>query len=322
MSEFRRRLMQEGGGFNINNYVKTVQRFTSTESSTITIPTGAEYMDIFLVGGGGGGGSWKTWNYTMGAPGLGGHCFCKRMIDIKGLTQLTYQCGTGGSKATSTTEEALSATNGYPTILTVNNIQYSADGGAAGINSANQVYLSTYTLNNATTYYISFFQKCTNQIEYSTLTESEFGIEGDFMKGLLSTDYNNTGYWITPEKYWEDSQSTYYQNLQVQNMNENCYNASTTTSIDIPIYGIPEFFEEGNYTHAAQGSLRPRERHTTTYGPIGFEASNFSDSPYFYIHSGSGYGGGGFGGTYRSSEIKYGGNGTQGIVVIRWYIRK
>lgn len=299
-----------------NIYNINTSYYTSTSETTITIPTGAEYMDIFLIGGGGGGGAWYTWQYNAETPGLGGHCFCKRMISVKNLSSFTYSCGLGGNKASDHTPKIISATQGGTTLLTINGTTYSAEGGQPGVNSASQSEVS-YNYNYDCIYKL-FAKYATHQNEYSNLYLTQYGVEGDYMMGLktlIIDSTNNTSYWVTPLNYWTNGLAKYYLSLWPNGVHE-----SGAVTVETPIYGIPEFFEYGNPTHAAQGACANYIRNTTTYGPKGESVTSYHYG--FIRYSGSGYGGGGYAGSYSTNDIRYGGNGTQGIVVIRWYIRK
>lgn len=80
--------------------------------------------------------------------------------------------------------------------------------------------------------------------------------------------------------------------------------------------GIPEFFESGNPIHAAPGIMSNNEYKFTTDFPIENSATNSTDG--FTCYSGGGRGGGGFGGCYRDSPVDRGGDGGDGVVVIRY----
>lgn len=80
--------------------------------------------------------------------------------------------------------------------------------------------------------------------------------------------------------------------------------------------GIPEFFESGGLLHAAPGIMTNKNLQIRTDFPI--ENSGINSSDNFTCYSGGGYGGGGFGGMYRNNVTSYGGNGSDGVVVIRY----
>lgn len=307
MSEFRRRLMSSAN--TSSNYECLTEMFTNTASKSITIPDDAVFMDIFLVGGGGGGGSWHTWGYTCGSAGLGGECFCKRRIPLQGVTSIKVKCGSGGNRSTSITPLIRSATNGGVTTLTTNVETYSALGGIGGYNSMNQSGLTAYKYPDGNTSYMPIYLgKCVEQTGYDNRVMTEYGLEGSYMKGLEVVDF---GYWINVDGVYSNEESVelalLYDNTVYPNF------------IDTYRYGIPAFFEEGNSTFAAQGSMIWKIRNATTYGEQGSAVYNSTDNVAMY--NACGYGGGGFGGRYRTSSLYYGGNGTQGIVVIRWYIK-
>ena len=307
MNGFRRRLMLVKKD---ESYEVLVERFTNTTETQITIPSNAVAMDIFLVGGGGGGGSWKTWGYQGGSPGLGGECYCKRQIPLYGVTNISYKCGNGGSKATNTTAGIISAKSGGDTTITVGNETFSAIGGVAGLNSISNSNLTQITYPDGTTSHNgAYIQKCSNQKGHDNRILTNNGLEGGYMKGLLRLDYS---YWLDHNGYWQDSESIALSELLENIEYPNYY--------DNYIYGIPEFFEEGGYTYGAQGVFVRNTRNATTYGEQGEIINN--KSYLFVIGQACGYGGGGFGGTYTGEILMYGGNGTQGIVVVRWYLKR
>lgn len=308
MSGFRRRLM--GCADSSSNYVQLTEMFTDTSSVSIPIPDNAVFMDIFLVGGGGGGGAWNTWGHTQGSPGLGGECFCKRRIPLYNVTDMVIQCGTGGNRATSQTNLIRSATDGGVTTLTTNIETYSANGGIGGYNGMNQSGVTAYKYPDGTTSHIPIFaSKCVEQAGYDNRVMTEYGLEGSYMKGLEMANY---GYWVNVDGVYSDEESVELYSLGA--------NAVYPDFVDTYHYGTPAFFEEGDYTFAAQGASVWAVRNATTYGTQGSAVHNSSDNVAMY--NACGYGGGGFSGRYRTSSLYLGGNGTQGIVIIRWYIRR
>lgn len=308
MSNYRRRLMScaDSSG----NYELLTEMFTSTSSTSITIPQNAVFMDIFLVGGGGGGGAWNTWGHTYGSPGLGGECFCKRRIPLYDVTNISIKCGAGGNRATSRTNLIRSATDGGVTTLTTNIESYSAKGGIGGYNGMNQSGVTPYTYPDGDTSHIPIFvSKCIDQLGYDNRVMTKHGYEGSYMKGLEILDLDH---WINVNGVYSDEESV---NIEIQ-----YHNTTYPNFIELYRYGIPAFYEDGNYTFAAQGVGPWKTRHATTYGTQGSAVYNSSDN--LATYNACGYGGGGFGGKYRRSNTYYGGNGTQGIAIIRWYLKR
>ena len=308
MSGFRRRLM--GASNTLDNCELVTEMFMDTDTTSVKIPKGALAMDIFLVGGGGGGGSWNTWGCSPGSPGLGGECFCKRRIPLHNVTNISIVCGNGGNCATSRECLIRSATDGGVTTLTTNIETYSAKGGIGGYNSMNQSGVTTHTYPSGNTSHVPVFvSKCTDQIGYDNRVMTEYGLEGTYMKGLETGDFDH---WANVYGVYSDEESVEFK-IQRDSV---AYPAFAETYR----YGVPAFYEEGNCTFAAQGSLLWNVRHSTTYGTQGSAVYNSSENVAKY--NASGFGGGGFGGGFRTSSLWFGGNGTQGIVIIRWYIKK
>jgi hypothetical protein len=81
---------------------KTMFRTTLTSGTSYTVPAGATYLNVTLVGGGGGGGgaqysptSEQNW-YGNGADGLGGQIISSTLSSTPGDT-IAYAIGAGGS---------------------------------------------------------------------------------------------------------------------------------------------------------------------------------------------------------------------------------
>ena len=308
MNGFRRRLMSCADSS--SNYEQLTEMFSNTSSVSVSIPDNAVFMDVFLVGGGGGGGAWNTWGYTPGSPGLGGECFCKRRIPLYNVTDMVIQCGTGGKRATSRKELIRSAKDGGVTTLTTNFETYSANGGIGGYNGMNQSGVTEYTYPNGKTSYIPIFaSKCVKQAGYDNRVMTEHGLEGAYMKGLEITEYD---YWVNVDGVYSDEESVELESLR--------NNVLYPDFVDTYQYGTPAFFEGGDYTCAAQGASVWDGRNATTYGTQGSAVYNSTEKVAMY--NACGYGGGGFSGRYRTGPLYYGGDGTQGIGLIRWYIRR
>lgn len=260
------------------------ERITTT--GTYIVPAGAKRMDIFLVGGGGGGGAWDTWYCEGGMPGTGGGCTLSSFIRVTPGESFSVNIGAGGSKASSHIAGAYSAKDGGTTSLTYNNITYEAPGGKGGRNGT--------TNDNWTT-----FIKSSGVSQYY----------GGYYNGNIMSIKPGNG---EDGVYFPDGSSVafkYYYNSGIGTEDNPYY--STKSS-------IPEFFEEGQPTHATCGTMDTDVIHDTTYG--GINPVLYTDDSYdMRVYTAGGYGSGGSGGNYANTTLKYGFNGNPGIAVIRWY---
>lgn len=118
------------GGIRLIEIGKNSQIFSSTGTTTFSVPSGVSRVYVRLVGGGGGGGQGGTTNYG-GAGGAGG--YSEKIIDVTGTTSIQVFVGAGG--AASVDGGAAEATNGQWSTFGTNGSYFYATGGSLGTNS-------------------------------------------------------------------------------------------------------------------------------------------------------------------------------------------
>lgn len=273
----------------------STQRITT--SGLYKIPSNAKQMDVFLVGGGGGGGSWYTWGYTSGMPGTGGGATLTSNIPVVGGDTFTVSIGAGGTKAKSLTAGAESAANGETTMLIYNDLTYSALGGVGGINSVNESNISESQQNTKMYGFIK---------QYGVSKSYEGYYNGNILPMAYVDGYIDSRdfIFVYPDK--ENKGVTSYSGT---------YNNPPVIFTGI---GIPEFFEPSTGVYYAQPGNCLEQRVLLGTPNDSYDAF-YNSTDAYYVYQTLNPGAGGFGGCYRTTNIRYGGDGQPGIAVIRYW---
>lgn len=218
------------------------------------------------------------------------------VVNNVGGSTIAVSIGAGGTKAKSTTALAKSATDGGETTLTYNGVKYSAPGGVGGINSVNGSDISESQQNTKVYGFIK-----------------QYGVSQSY-KGY----YNGN---IFPMGYIDGGDSRDYIFVYPDKENEVITSYSGTYNNPPVIFtgiGIPEFFEPSTGVYYAQPGNCPEQR-VLLGSPNDSYDTYYNSTDGFYYYQTLNPGAGGFGGYYRTTEIKYGGDGQPGIAVIRYW---
>lgn len=287
-----------------------IETYTSNQTLTPSffnemIELGYNNMSIFLVGGGGGGSGDGWTRGNTGTGGGGGECITINNLQLN-ATSLTMSIGAGGSGSAAKTSSGTTGKAGGNTTVTYNGTTYIANGGYGGdsyVMSKNTIF-TNYPRGNR-----------------------KFGGWGGGTNVAITTAYTQvkTYYNYTPEQYIKEYPST--TNIHYSSKGETGIK-NPFDSTDTTVYGCGGGGGYDPYDWYTQASDK------TYYSKIQSEFPNYggdnnagggrggygdNNASTNCGHNATSYGSGGGGGAFSSGhKYGYGGNGMQGIVILKF----
>ena len=287
-----------------------IETYTSNQTLTQSffikmIELGYNNMSIFLVGGGGGGSGDGWLRGKTGTGGGGGECITINNLQLN-ATSLTISIGAGGSGSAAQTSSGITGKAGGNTTVTYNGTTYIANGGYGG-DSYDMVKNTIFT-------------------KYPR-GNRKFGGWGGGSNVAITTAYTwaETYYNYTPEQYIKEypSKTTIHYSLKGETGIRNPFD-----SIDTTVYGCGGGGGYDPYDWYTQASDK------TYYSKIQSEFPNYggdnnagggrggygdNNASTNCGHNATSFGSGGGGGAFSSGhKYGYGGNGMQGIVILKF----
>lgn len=281
--------------------------FTADEILNEYIYKGYNNLSIFLVGGGGGGSGDGQIRGTVGTGGGGGECITINNLPLKATT-LTISIGSGGSGSVAKVYSGVTGKAGGNTTVTYNGTTYTAKGGYGGdiqVMSKNTIF-TKYPRGNR-----------------------KFGGWGGGANVQTTTAYNwaQSYYNYTPEQYIKEYPSD--TNIKYSQKGENGV-TNPFDSSDTMVYGCGggggydpyDWYTEATATNKTYYSKIQSEfpnyggDNNAGGGRGGYGDNNASTN---CGHNATSYGSGGGGAAFSSGHTYgYGGNGKQGIVILKF----